>query len=207
MIVTAHIAGPLLAEALNKEVDYDTDTIKGALVTGYTFSGTDAHWSDVSSHEVTGTGYTAGGATLASKTITTVAANSWATSRANSTAYTAGQIVRPATGNGFVYQALTSGTTGSSVPTYPTTFGATVTDGGVTWECVGFAVLQLDAADLAWSSSTISATGLWVYDAQTGTASTEDLILYIDFGGTISSISGTLTDTWNSAGLINIPIN
>lgn len=55
------------------EADYDltADTIKCALVTGYT-PNIDTHdfFDDVSGTEESGTGYTAGGATLASKTVT-----------------------------------------------------------------------------------------------------------------------------------------
>lgn len=52
-------------------VDLLNDTIKAALVTGYTVD-IDAHdhWDDVSASEESGTGYTAGGATLGNKTVT-----------------------------------------------------------------------------------------------------------------------------------------
>jgi hypothetical protein len=48
----------------------DTATIKVALVTGYT-PDRDAHdyWDDVVANEESGTGYTAGGATLANTTV------------------------------------------------------------------------------------------------------------------------------------------
>lgn len=51
-------------------VDWDTDTIKLALVTSsYTFSAADDEWADASANEVTtGSGYTTGGETVASKT-------------------------------------------------------------------------------------------------------------------------------------------
>lgn len=64
--------GNFLLKALNKEVDYDTDTIKVALLTSSYTPDQDAHdyLNDVSTYEVSGTGYTAGGATLASKTAT-----------------------------------------------------------------------------------------------------------------------------------------
>ncbi len=56
---------------INNDIDFAADTIKCALVTGYT-PDIDAHdnWDDVSSTEESGTGYTAGGETLASKTVT-----------------------------------------------------------------------------------------------------------------------------------------
>ena len=64
--------GNFLLKALNKEVDYDTDTIKVALLTSSYTPDQDAHdyFNDVSTYEVSGTGYTAGGNTLASKTAT-----------------------------------------------------------------------------------------------------------------------------------------
>jgi hypothetical protein len=64
--------GNFLAKALNKEVDFDSDTIKVALVTSSYTPNQDTHdyWDDVVANEVTGTGYTTGGATLASKTVT-----------------------------------------------------------------------------------------------------------------------------------------
>ena len=58
-----------------------------------------------------------------------------ATARANSTAYTLYQVVEPATRNNYRYRCTVAGTSGSSPPTWPTTVGTTVTDGGVTWTC------------------------------------------------------------------------
>jgi hypothetical protein len=64
--------GNFLVKALNKEVDFDTDAIKIALVSSSYTPNQDTHdyWDDVVANEVSGTGYTAGGATLASKTVT-----------------------------------------------------------------------------------------------------------------------------------------
>jgi hypothetical protein len=71
-------------------INYLTNTIKvGLLTSGYTPNQTGhTHYSDVSANEATGTGYTAGGQTLASKAITvtslatyyTAANVTWATS-------------------------------------------------------------------------------------------------------------------------------
>lgn len=50
----------------------DTDTIKVALVNGYSFDPDNNHgYANFSSNEITATGYTAGGKTLAGLTITT----------------------------------------------------------------------------------------------------------------------------------------
>lgn len=64
--------GNFLLKALNKEVDWDSDTIKVALVSSSYTPNQDSHdyWDDVVANEVSGTGYTAGGQTLTSKTIT-----------------------------------------------------------------------------------------------------------------------------------------
>lgn len=125
--------------------DFDLDTggntIKVALVTSTYTPDIDTHedFADIT-NEVTGTGYTAGGETLAS-------------------------------------QAVTKDTTD---------------DEGV-----------FDAADVTWSTSTITARGAVVYK-DTGTPATSLLICYFDFGSDQSSSSGDFTITWNSEGIINV---
>lgn len=54
-----------------------------------------------------------------------------------STLYALGTFVVPQTENGSYYQVTTPGESGASSPTFPTTPGATVTDGSVVWTCVG----------------------------------------------------------------------
>lgn len=55
---------------LDGTVDLDTDTIKLALVTSsYTPSAAHTQWADISANETSGTGYTAGGETLANAAI------------------------------------------------------------------------------------------------------------------------------------------
>jgi len=51
------------------------------------------------------------------------------------TSYVLDTIVKPTTANGYLYRCVTAGTTSSTEPTWPTTFGETVSDGGATWEC------------------------------------------------------------------------
>lgn len=69
--------GQFLAKSLNKEIDWDSDTIKVALLTSSYTPNQDTHdyFDDVSANEVSGTGYTAGGQTLGSKTVTYDSAN------------------------------------------------------------------------------------------------------------------------------------
>ena len=142
--MASKLYGNFLLKALNKEVDFDSDTIKVALLTSSYTPNQDTHdyFNDVSSAEVTGTGYTAGGITLASKTAT-----------------------------------YDSGTN----------------------------VIVLDAADVTWSSSTITARYAVVYDS-TGTSSTSALIGYVDFGSDQSSTNGNFTITWDSTGIVRITV-
>jgi len=138
-MATTKTYGSLITKAFNKEVDWDTDTIKVALVSSSYTPNQDSHdyWDDVSSYEVTGTGYTAGGATLASKTV-----------------------------------GYTSGTN----------------------------VTKFDAADVSWTSSTITARYAVVY-LSTGSSSTSPLIAYVDFGSDQSSSSGTFSISWSASGI------
>ena len=64
--MASKLYGNFLLKALNKEVDFDTDTIKVALLSSSYTPNQDTHdyFNDVSSFEVSGTGYTAGGNTL-----------------------------------------------------------------------------------------------------------------------------------------------
>lgn len=142
--MASKLYGNFLLKALNKEVDFDSDTIKVALLTSSYTPNQDTHdyFNDVSANEVTGTGYTAGGITLASKTAT-----------------------------------YDSGTN----------------------------VIVLDAADVTWSSSTITARYAVVYDS-TGTSSTSALIGYVDFGSDQSSTNGNFTITWDSTGIVRITV-
>jgi len=143
--MASKLYGNFLAKALNKEVDFDSDTIKVALVTSSYTPNQDTHdyWDDVVSNEVTGTGYTTGGATLASKTVT-----------------------------------YDSGTN----------------------------VIILDAADVTWSSSTITARYAVVYDDSGSTNAAKALIGYVDFGSDQSSTNGNFTITWDSTGIVRITV-
>lgn len=197
MAVTTYVYGQLNKSLLSGLINFSSDTIKAMLLSSYTVGTTldSAQFLNTvvaAGAETTGSGYTAGGVTLASKTVTYTAAASWGTSRANSTAYALGDVIRPATSNGYVYQCVVAGTSAGSVPTYPTVIGTTVTDGGVTWVCQGTGVLVLDAADPAWTTSnpgTLAGSHI-VFYKDTGTASTSPVILYWDLGGTQTASNG-----------------
>jgi len=71
MALTAKLYGKVFLSAFNKEIDLDSDTLKVMLCTSSYTPNQDTHRykSDVT-NEVTGTGYTAGGATLTTVTVT-----------------------------------------------------------------------------------------------------------------------------------------
>ena len=71
MAITAKLYGGFLKSLANKEIDLDTDTLKVMLCTSAYTPDQDAHqYKSSVTNEVSGTGYTAGGATLAGVTVT-----------------------------------------------------------------------------------------------------------------------------------------
>lgn len=143
--MASKLYGSVIAKAFNKEIDFDSDTIKVALFTSsYTPNqDTHAYYSDVVSNEVSGTGYTAGGASLSSKTVTYDGANN---------------------------------------------------------------VTIFDAADVTWSSSTITARYAIIYDDTPSTNATKPLLGYVDFTSDQSSNAGNFTLTWDATGIIRITV-
>jgi hypothetical protein len=142
--VTAFLYGSFPAKLANKEIDWDSDTIKVALTTSTYTPNQDTHdyFNDIT-NEVTGAGYSSGGATLASKTVT-----------------------------------YTSGTNTQA----------------------------FDAADVTWTSSTITARYAVIYDS-TGVSSTSALIGYVDFGADVISSGGDFTIQWNGSGIFTIAVS
>lgn len=128
-------------ELMNGGLDLDTNTLKIMLVTSAYTPNIDTHeFRSSVTNEVSGTGYTAGGATLASLSVT-----------ANTTS-----------------------------------------DAGV-----------FDAADVTWTSSTITARGAVIYKS-TGNAATDTLLCYIDFGSDQSSSSGDFTIQFSANGILTL---
>jgi hypothetical protein len=208
MAQTIEVFGKALANLLGGEVsgdtfaiDYLSDTIKVSLHTSSWTPNLDTNevFSDAT-NEVSGTGYTAGGVTLASKTITYSPANSWSPAWAASTAYNVGDVVRPTTGNGHLYRCTVAGTSHSAEPTWSTVPQREVSEGGgtVKWVEVGRGITVIDAADPSWTSSTITARWGVVYKSGGG----NPLIALIDFdtAGVVTS-NGTLLITLPSTGI------
>lgn len=143
--MSSKLYGNFLSKSLNKEVDWDTDTIRVALLSNAYTPNQDTHdyFDDVSGNEVTGTGYTQGGIALTNKTNT--------------------------------YNGGTN-------------------------------TIVLDADDVTWSSSTITARYAVIYNASPATNATRPLIGYVDFGSDQSSSNGNFTITWDATGIVRITV-
>ena len=145
MAVSAKLYGLVFKSAFNKEIDFDSDTIKVMLCTSSYTPNQDTHqYKSSVDNEVTGTGYTAGGATLASKTLT-----------------------------------YTTGTN----------------------------VVAFDAADVTWSTSTITARYAVIYDDTPSTAATKPLIAYIDFGADVESDGGDFKIEFDASGFATVTVS
>jgi hypothetical protein len=170
---------------VNKTIDWDSDSVVVTLHTSTYTPNLDTHQfqSSLTNELTTGGGYTAGGLAVAGRSQTYTAANSWTVQRANSTAYAVDDVVRPATGNGFLYRCAVAGTSGGSIPTYSTVLGRETTDGTVTWETVGSGIVVLNATDPNWTGATFGPCRYAVFaDTTPGSAATNPLIGLVDFG-------------------------
>lgn len=144
MAVTAKMYGQTLLKALNKEIDFSADTIKVMLTTSLYVPDQDAHdYKNDVTNEVTGTGYTAGGVALTTKTET--------------------------------YDAATN-------------------------------KIKLDADNVSWANSTITARYAVIYDDTPATDAAKPLLGYVDFGQDESSSNGTFEIQWNAAGIFEITV-
>jgi hypothetical protein len=194
-----------LSKIINKEVDFNSDTIKLQLHTNaYTPDHQHDYQNDLTNEVSSGGGYTTGGVTLANCTITVVD-DSALTAWAASTAYQVGQVRRPLAGaNGYVYRCVVAGTSGGSAPTWPTVVGREVTDGSCVWVCAGRGLVKLDFDDPSWTSSTITARYAVMVDTTPGTAATNPLLGYCDFGSDVSTNNGTFAITIDADGALHL---
>jgi hypothetical protein len=197
-----------LSKGLNKEWDWDSDAITVTLHTAsYTPNlDTHAYVSDLTNELAAGSGYTTGGVALTSLTRTYTAANSWGTVHATSTAYALGRVVRPSSGNGFLYRAAVAGTSGGSAPTWGTVVGGTTTDGGVTWENIGSGITVLDAADPTWSAPFTAGPFRYAVfsDRTPATAATQPLLGLTDFGSNQTGGGGAYAIQISDQGVFQI---
>lgn len=55
--------------------------------------------------------------------------------------------------------------------------------------------VEVTCAPVTWTTATISATGAVIYKRRGGAASADELLCYIDFGGTVTSTAGNFVVT------------
>lgn len=168
-----------LSKALSKEVDFLNDDIKMALFgAGHSFDSGNEYFSDISANEITGTGYTAGGALLGSKTMEYKSSD--LTSWTNSTIYRVGDLVVPTVVNSHIYKCCIAGTSSSDTePSWSIVENANIAEsGGPTWVEFGCGALVLDASDISWGDATITFSHAVVY-VDSGVSATS--LLLIDF--------------------------
>ncbi|HUX00956.1 MAG TPA: hypothetical protein VMY35_08240 [Phycisphaerae bacterium] len=65
-------------------------------------------------------------------------------------------------------------------------------------------VIKLDGDDTVWEASTITARRAVVYDSTPGTAATNPLLTWVDFGADEVSTAGDFTITWHANGIATI---
>jgi len=195
------------ASILGGTVRPAVDTINVMLITAaYTPNfDTDQFVSTIRGNEVAGSGsYAANGSTIAITSTYVTAAS--ATARANATAYSVGEMVRPAVTNGHVWRCVVAGTSAAAEPAAMTTFagvaGQTVADGGVTWAEAGRGLARLTPpVSVAWTSASITARYAVIADFTPATDATRNLIACIDFGSNQTSTAGSWTLTFDAFGL------
>lgn len=176
--------GTAQLKLMNAEVDLDDGMTWTLHTSSYALSRfVDDYVNDLTNELPTAGGYTSGGISAGVVSRTLTVANSWATQRANSTAYALGDVFRPAAANGFLYRVTVAGTSGVAPPTFPTVLGNTVADGTATIECYGRAIIVLTAANLpTWATATFTGVRYLVLSDRTaGASSAQPLIGVTDF--------------------------
>ena len=78
------------------------------------------------------------------------------------------------------------------------------TVGTVTLGAISSGILPVTVADIVWASSSISAAYAVFYDSTHGSDATNPVIMYWDFGGTITTVNGPFTLDVNASGLFSM---
>jgi len=187
--------GKALIQILNAEVDLDDGMVWTLHSSSYAINpDTDDYVNDLTNELPTASGYTAGGIAAGVGARTYTAANAWAVSRANTTAYVVDDVVRPAVANGFLYRCAVAGTSGGSPPAFSTVLGRETADGGtVVWETVGRGIFMINFADPVWGGASFTARYAVLSDRTAGAASAQPLVGYVDFGSDKTGLGGNFT--------------
>lgn len=208
MAVSGNLFAAANKAAWTSTINFTSDTLKMALVTVAPSAAqllSWVHYSDVTNEVAAGGGYSTGGQSVTGASVTVygplhTSSTPWTQVWTSNTSYSVGNLVKPtnANENGYLFRCYSAGSSASVEPTWNTVVGQDITDqsggsGGVHWVTAGESVTVFTAANVVWTSSTISAAAAILYDAQSGTGSTEPLISVINFGGTVSSTNAPFT--------------
>lgn len=87
-----------------------------------------------------------------------------------------------------------------------TSGGATLANDTFTYTA-GSNLWTYDGDDTSWSTATLTARYSPVYDSSPGTAATDPLIMYENFGADVTSTGGTYLITWNASGLWTLTVS
>lgn len=90
-------------------------------------------------------------------------------------------------------------TSGGTTLTSVTASASQYTGGTNTW--------AYDADDALWTTSTLTARYCAIYDSTPGTAATDPLLSYVDFGADQSSSSGDFRVAWNASGVARVVVS
>lgn len=142
MAVTAKWYGNAFVSAFNKEIDFNSDSIKVMLCTSAYTPDQDAHqYKSSVTNEATGTGYAAGGATLATPTLTYTGAS-------NVLMLDGGDVSWPSSTVTARYAVVYDDTPASNKPLICyVDFGVDVSSSGgtfsITWDAAGIATVTV----------------------------------------------------------------
>src|SRR3990167_116977 len=146
MAVTAFVYGLGMDHMLDADIDWTVDTIKAALTNSTEVPDQDADdfWSDADANEVSGTGYTAGGAALVTPTRTYTAGTNVLKLDADDTAWTTASFTAR---NAHIYKDRGGATTADELISY-ILFGGdeTVSSGTFTIQYAAAGIITITAA-------------------------------------------------------------
>ncbi len=197
------VLGSGIAKMMTGDLDINGGNAKMALLLAHTIDRAFDFFDDVSADEISDASYTDGGEALTA-TVSSIAANSWGSAWQASQAYVVGDIVRPSTGNGFVYKAIAGGTSAGGEPTWPTTIGTTVVDNGVTWLCAGVYVVALDFSNAVFTALDAGTPSHGIIYLDEVSDATSPLLCYVELG--TASNGGDYTVQVGANGMIFIII-
>ena len=147
MAVTAKLYGGFVTALCNKEIDWNSDSIKAMLTTNTYVPDQDTHdYENDVTNEVTGTGYSAGGVTLANCTITYTGATNKLKLDADDASWASSTITLPANGSVVVYDGTPGTDATRPLVCYQTTDTAVSTTAGtftIQWHVDGIVEFTL----------------------------------------------------------------